>query len=85
MAAPSSRCEHYTNSRALQFDHVILWGLCNGTFPGWQDKDTDYSKLRKLLYVAMTRACKTLTLICPGTPSPLIKEIDPNLLVYCNV
>ena len=71
--------------KGLQFDHVILWRLCDGTFPRWQDKDTDYSKFRKLLYVAMTRACKTLTIICPGDPSPLIKEIDPNLLVHCHV
>ena len=66
--------------KGLQFDHVFLWNLTEGQFPPGSDADKDISRFRMLLYVAMTRACETLTLISFGTPAALVNEIDPTLL-----
>lgn len=71
--------------KGLQFDNVILWDLTEGRFPSQWDVDKDFSKIRKLLYVAMTRACKKLIICAFGAPSPLIAEISPTLLEVRNV
>lgn len=71
--------------KGLQFDNVILWDMTEGRFPSPWDADKDLSKLRKLLYVAMTRACKMLVICAFGKPSPLVSEIAPTLLEVRNV
>lgn len=56
-------------AKGLEFDHVLI--LDGG---GWQDRGDDE---RRLFYVAMTRARKSLTL-CEriGRPHPFIGELD---------
>lgn len=71
--------------KGLQFDNVILWDMTEGRFPSPWDADKDLSKLRKLLYVAMTRACKMLVICAFGKPSPLVSEIAPTFLEVRNV
>ena len=66
--------------KGLQFDHVFLWGMDGQRFrnvPGDEKSDSVY---RKLMYVGMTRACRTLTICCPWTPSKFVEEIDPALV-----
>ncbi len=71
--------------KGLQFDNVILWNMTEGHFPSQWDSDKDLSKLRKLLYVAMTRACKKLVICVFGKPSALVNEISSTLLEVRNV
>lgn len=71
--------------KGFQFDNVILWDLTEGRFPSIWDVDKDLSKIRKLLYVAMTRACKKLIICACVTPSSLLAEISPSLLEVRNV
>ncbi len=49
------------NAKGLEFDYVFIAGLNEGTFPS--SKSVNYQDLqeeRRLLYVAMTRACRQL-------------------------
>ncbi len=84
LASPGARRVHADtlhNLKGLQFDHVLLSGLNAGVFPH-PDAGADpegLSRIRKLLYVAMTRACRTLTLHSDAQPSRLLGEIDPAL------
>lgn len=66
--------------KGLQFEHVVLWDITEGSFPPLTGHLNEYSRFRMLLYVAMTRACSTLTLCSFGKPSPLLREIDSSLL-----
>ena len=53
-------------SKGHEFDHVVVAPLGSGQFP-------DEASARKLLYVALTRARKSVALIVPGeSPSPLL-------------
>ena len=65
---------NYHQLKGLEFDHVVLFGLDDKTFPGRYLEKTladdileEEKVLRKLLYVAMTRAKETLTIV-GGTP-----------------
>lgn len=66
--------------KGLQFDHVFLWGVSDRVFPPGDADEEKISESRKLLYVGMTRAVKTLTIYCVGKPSPFINEIDPDTI-----
>ena len=69
--------------KGLQFDNVILilkddsWYYCSN--------EEDKEKKRKLLYVAMTRACKKLVICATRYSYSLVDEIDSNLLEVRNV
>jgi superfamily I DNA/RNA helicase len=61
---------NYHQLKGLEFDHVVLFGLDDQTFPGrYLDKiladdiQDEENVLRKLVYVAMTRAKETLTIV----------------------
>ena len=61
---------NYHQLKGLEFDHVVLFGLDDKTFPDrYLDKvladdiKEEEQTLRKLLYVAMTRAKQTLTIV----------------------
>ncbi|MBP6860494.1 MAG: UvrD-helicase domain-containing protein [Candidatus Pacebacteria bacterium] len=81
-------------AKGLEFDTVYVSGLEQGLFPheGGDDNDRDEEEERRLFYVAMTRARKTLILTLAhvrriyGTdflsePSQFLSEIDPSLTV----
>lgn len=50
-------------SKGLEFDHVFVPGMVDGKFPMWRAiEDDDTEEDRRVFYVAVTRAKKTLTL-----------------------
>ena len=54
------------NAKGLEFPHVFLTGMEEGIFPGLQaiGDQEEMEEARRLCYVAVTRAKKTLTLTC---------------------
>jgi superfamily I DNA/RNA helicase len=78
--------------KGLEFPHVWIVGLEDGLFPHARSKaEGTLEEERRLFYVAMTRAMRTLTLShCvtrikygkprPCHPSPFLREIPPELL-----
>ena len=72
-------------SKGLEFDHVFIPGLADGRFPMWsaiENGNTDED--RRVFYVAVTRAKKTLTLTTyerdrrgPCAPSRFLERIRP--------
>ena len=56
------------NAKGLEFPNVYVAGMEQGLFPGYgavtSENPTDLEEERRLCYVAMTRAEKTLTLTC---------------------
>lgn len=56
--------------KGLEFDHVVVMGLHDAQYPGrildsvaQEDKELEASLLRRVLYVAMTRAKQSVTLV----------------------
>jgi superfamily I DNA/RNA helicase len=78
--------------KGLEFPHVWIVGLEDGLFPHARAKvEGTLDEERRLFYVAMTRAMRTLTLsYCaarrkygenrPCHPSPFLREIPPEFL-----
>lgn len=81
-------------SKGLEFDHVFITGLEEGIFPHANSlqREQDVEEERRLMYVAITRARKELT-VClavernqfgkveSNQPSRFIKEIPKDLLL----
>ncbi|MBZ9566125.1 3'-5' exonuclease [Modicisalibacter tunisiensis] len=60
----------YHQLKGLEFDHVVIMGLHDAQYPGRilegvarEDMDQEASLLRRVLYVAMTRAKQSVTLV----------------------
>lgn len=60
----------YHQLKGLEFDHVIIMGLHDAQYPGrilesvaMEDMDQEASILRRVLYVAMTRAKQSVTMV----------------------
>ena len=81
------------SAKGLEFKHVFLIGMEEGLFPhnNSMDYDDDLEEERRLCYVAVTRAKKSLTLVNAkrrmiygntnvNAPSRFIKEIDSKYL-----
>ena len=66
--------------KGLQFDHVFLWGMDDQNFRTAIGDEKADSVFRKLIYVGMTRACRTLTLCSPWAPCKFLNEIDSSLV-----
>lgn len=84
-------------AKGLEFDTVFVTGLEEGLFPheGMNDEDRDEEEERRLFYVAMTRAKRSLILTMArvrriyGTdylqePSQFLHDIDPSLMTHSN-
>lgn len=71
----------YHSLKGLQYEHVHLLDLTNRYFPPINAEGDEVSKARKLMYVAMTRACNDLTMYTMGCHSSFLDEIDPSLIV----
>lgn len=78
----------YHQLKGLEFEHIVLLSLEDRTMPEFffqrSDSELPVEKeqyLRRLLYVAMTRSKKTLTL-CGGRPfSRFFKDVPADLFV----
>lgn len=74
----------FHSSKGLEFDHVIVTGLKDGCLPvklvdPGDDPDAHLATERRKLYVAMTRARLTLSLIAVTPISPFVRELDSSL------
>ncbi len=80
-------------AKGLEFSHVFVAGMEENIFPsgGWLMTPSDLEEERRLFYVAMTRAKKTLTLTYAteryrngktefNSPSRFLREIAPQYL-----
>jgi len=81
----------YHQLKGLEFDHVVLMGLGDDIIPGKfldrvaeEDIEFELNVLRSLVYVGMTRAKETVTLVCHNPISRLLSNIDRDLLVEWN-
>lgn len=84
MISPGVKLITYQSSKGLEFDHVIVTGLKEGTIPyknipPGEDEEEFLSRERKKLYVAMTRAKKTLLMTASKPYSPFIYDMDTDL------
>ncbi len=78
--------------KGLEFPHVYIVGLEDGLLPHSRSKvEGTLDEERRLFYVAITRAMKTLTIshcggrkkygqVMPCHPSPFLKELPPELV-----
>jgi DNA helicase-2/ATP-dependent DNA helicase PcrA len=70
-------------AKGLEFDSVFIAGVAEGLLPHGRSLDSEDSmeEERRLMYVAMTRARKELSLSFYGVPSRFINEIPENCIV----
>lgn len=91
---PGVKVVTYHSSKGLEFNYVIMPFLDDGVFPYIKNKNDgsdDDSKedllndARSLMYVGMTRAKNMLYMFAvdgvDGSPSPLIDDLDKNLML----
>lgn len=71
-------------AKGLEFDRVYIVGCQEGLMPHtWAAKtEEEIEEERRLLYVAMTRARKNLTMSFSGTPSRFLSSVPSDLLDY---
>lgn len=80
---PGVKLTTFHSAKGLEFDHVVLIGVDDGTVPQPEDNvtpetsDDHLRHERRLLYVAMTRARDALFVIHGPSPSPFLAELDP--------
>ncbi len=71
-------------AKGLEFDHVFLVGCSEGTLPHHRSFNTneELEEERRLMYVAVTRAAKSLFLSFSNIPSRFLYDIPPELIKY---
>ncbi|HOL52239.1 MAG TPA: AAA family ATPase [Bacillota bacterium] len=77
----------YHQLKGLEFDHVILTGLDDHTMPGFyfriEDSESESEKeqfLRRLVYMAMTRARKSVTLVGSTPFCRFFNDVPPDYI-----
>ncbi|MBB6451609.1 superfamily I DNA/RNA helicase [Salirhabdus euzebyi] len=84
IVSPGVKLITYQSSKGLEFDNVIITDLKKGKLPyrapaPGEDEEDFMSRERKKLYVAMTRAKKTLLLIAVKEYSSFVNELNKDL------
>lgn len=84
IVSPGVKLMTYQASKGLEFDHVIVIDLKKNKMPyrapsPGEDEKEFISRERKKLYVAMTRAKKTLALVSTKAYSPFLDDLNSNL------
>ncbi len=71
-------------AKGLEFDHVYIAGVCEGLLPHAKSMEEDerLEEERRLMYVAMTRAKKSLAISFYDLPSRFISEIPAELSAF---
>ncbi|WBL16872.1 3'-5' exonuclease [Sutcliffiella sp. NC1] len=82
--SPGVKLITYQSSKGLEFDHVIITDLTKGKLPykspaPGEDENDFISRERKKLYVAMTRAKKTLLLVAVKEYSTFVNDLNSNM------
>lgn len=82
--SPGVKLITYQSSKGLEFDHVIITDLKKGKLPykspaPGEDENDFMSRERKKLYVAMTRARKTLLLVAVKEYSSFVGDLNSDL------
>ena len=74
-------------AKGLEFDRVFIIGCADGNLPHqWSMGSLDeLEEERRLMYVAMTRARKELTITFSGVPSRFLENIPAETSVYENL
>ena len=63
-------------SKGLEWDNVAIIELCDGIYPGSKiDNDAAFEEERRLMFVGMTRAKKSLDLHFHGEPNVYLTEL----------
>jgi len=80
--SPGVKLITFQSSKGLEFDHVIITDLRKGKLPfspipEGEEEESFISRERKKLYVAMTRAKKTLLLVATKKISSFIDDLNP--------
>jgi len=83
-AAPAIRLTTIHLAKGLEFDNVFVAGVNEGILPHQKSliSNTHLEEERRLMYVAMTRARKKLTLSFYGPASRFLYEIPPELIDF---
>jgi superfamily I DNA/RNA helicase len=84
IVSPGVKLITYQSSKGLEFDHVIITDLKKGKMPykspsPGEDEEEFLSRERKKLYVAMTRAKKTLVLVAVKEYSSFVYDLNSKL------
>lgn len=83
-SAPGVRLATMHRAKGLEFDHVIVAGVSEGIVPHRKalhgagdevDRERALKQERSLLYVAVTRAKRSVLITAHGTPSPWLKRL----------
>ena len=71
-------------AKGLEFDRVFIVGTCEGLLPHGRaiESDRELEEERRLMYVAMTRARKSLAISWYDVPSRFISEIPAECAEY---
>ena len=74
-------------AKGLEFDNVFVIGCADGLLPHQMSYGSldEIEEERRLMYVAMTRARKELSLSFSGTPSRFLYEIPPELTDFTDL
>ncbi len=74
-------------AKGLEFDNVFVVGASEGLLPHQMSYGSldELEEERRLMYVAMTRAKKELSLSFSGTPSRFLYEIPPELTEFVDL
>ncbi|MBU6141779.1 UvrD-helicase domain-containing protein [Patescibacteria group bacterium] len=74
-------------SKGLEFDRVFIVGANEGLLPHERSmiKNDDLEEERRLMYVAITRARKHLTISFYDLPSRFLGELPPELIAFTKV
>jgi DNA helicase-2/ATP-dependent DNA helicase PcrA len=73
-------------AKGLEFDNVFVVGVNDGTLPHARSlrSQEDIEEERRLMYVAMTRARRSLTLSFYNVASRFLNEMPPELVEFSN-
>jgi superfamily I DNA/RNA helicase len=87
--SPGTFITTYHQLKGLEFDHVVILGLHDAQYPGRllsniaeEDQPEEEQLMKRVLYVAMTRAKKTVTLVGSKPFCRFFNQVPGDLFTY---